>query len=368
MQKLDIWFWQRMVTPHMAYLATALARRGHEVTYVAENELAPDRIALGWDLPNLGGASLRFSSSAKEARLLAKEAPEQAIHITQGLRSNGTIRFAQAVIKARGLRHFVVMETVNEKKWRYPKWLLYFILLARWARALDGILAIGAETPAWLRRLGPKELKVFPFAYFLSEPSDLGAAVGGLRFRFIFVGSLIPLKRVDFFLKSLALLKGFDFEVQVIGDGPQRPVLESLAQQLLPDRVSFLGVRPSLEIPRYMEKADCLVLPSSHDGWGAVISEALMVGTTVICSEECGARGVVEASKKGGVFRNSDEAEFRKLLETALVCGKVGKDQRSTLRSWARCLGAEAGASYLEALLSAGANSMSCIKPPWLRA
>lgn len=32
----SVWFWQRIVSPHMAGLASALAKRGCQVVYVAE--------------------------------------------------------------------------------------------------------------------------------------------------------------------------------------------------------------------------------------------------------------------------------------------------------------------------------------------
>jgi hypothetical protein len=40
---------------------------------------------------------------------------------------------------------------------------------------------------------------------------------------------------------------------------------------MLPGRVSFRGLLPISNIPGHMAAADCLVLPSSHDGWGAVV-------------------------------------------------------------------------------------------------
>jgi hypothetical protein len=63
----------------------------------------------------------------------------------------------------------------------------------------------------------------------------------------------------------------------------------------------------STEVPRAMAQADCLVLPSIHDGWGAVASESLMVGTPVVCSDACGVAGVVQASGVGGVFPVKDK-------------------------------------------------------------
>lgn len=49
---MHIWFWQRMVTPHMAELVTELARQGCNVTYVAEEQMAADRTEQGWTVPS----------------------------------------------------------------------------------------------------------------------------------------------------------------------------------------------------------------------------------------------------------------------------------------------------------------------------
>jgi glycosyltransferase involved in cell wall biosynthesis len=50
------------------------------------------------------------------------------------------------------------------------------------------------------------------------------------------------------------------------------------------------------------------VLPSRFDGWGAVVNEALMVGTPVICSDRCGASDVIENGRNGYVFE-ADNAD-----------------------------------------------------------
>ena len=312
MAKLKICFWQRMVTPHMAYLAEALSRHGHQVTYIAEVSLAEDRADLGWQLPDLEGVELHYATNTKEAKAMVAGAAPETVHLTQGLRSNGNVASAQNIIRSSGQRHFVLMETVCERGiLGFVKPVLYQLLLRRWGHDLEGILAIGVETPRWLGRIAPKHLKIFPFAYFLDEKDDLPPNTDASRFRFIFVGALIHRKRVDFLFHMLAVLSDNDFELEVVGDGPLRANLEVLAGQILPGRVSFSGVLPISDIPRHMASADCLVLPSSHDGWGAVVSEALMAGTPVICSAACGSRNVVHASGVGGVFDTFDKISLK---------------------------------------------------------
>jgi glycosyltransferase involved in cell wall biosynthesis len=114
-----------------------------------------------------------------------------------------------------------------------------------------------------------------------------------------------------------------------------------------------------------MAQADCLVLPSVHDGWGAVISEALMVGTPVICSDACGAAGVVKASGSGGVFRRDrfDELQFE--LNKQLQSGSIDIDNRIRIASWARALDANAGARYLINIFDYSINGGIRPSPPW---
>ena len=142
-----------------------------------------------------------------------------------------------------------------------------------------------------------------PFAYFLKEPDTKYLLEQNPRnnknrpFRFIFVGQLIKLKRVDHLLKGLKDLKNKNIELWIVGNGPEKKRLEALANFLLPKKVRWLGVLSINKIPDVLSQVDCLVLPSRYDGWGAVVTESLMVGTPVICSNKCGSSIIVQASK-----------------------------------------------------------------------
>ena len=60
------------------------------------------------------------------------------------------------------------------------------------------------------------------------------------------------------------------------------------------------------EVYQFINVADCLVLPSKHDGWGTVVSEALISGVPAICSDTCGVAEVVKLSNYGGVFKSGN--------------------------------------------------------------
>ena len=109
-----------------------------------------------------------------------------------------------------------------------------------------------------------------------------------------------------------------------------------------------------------------LVLPSLHDGWGAVVSEALIAGTPVICSDACGSAGVVEASGVGCVFPSGDVEALSACLSQMLSTGPLDDVRRQQLAAWAHALGVSAGAVYLRSILDSNGSQPSRPSPPWL--
>ena len=365
-----VWFWQRIVSPHMAGLAAALAAAGRDVTYVAEQEMSADRAAQGWQVPPLGAARLRFAPTSDAVREAVREAPEDSIHICQGLRANGLVGVAQRTLAERGIRQWVIMETVDDSGWRGAlKRLEYRRLIRQWRPRIEGVLATGHATPGWLAGRGIPADRVFPFAYFLPDrPQPIAQRFEPQApFRFLFVGRFIELKRIDLLIDALGRLGGANFELVLAGSGPLEAALRTLAEKKLPGRVDWLGRRPIGEIPALMAEADCLVLPSRNDGWGAVVSEALMAGTPAICSDACGAAGIAQASGVGGVFPAGNVEALAALLRQVIARGRQTPEGRATLANWACCLDATAGAKYLEEILLHKTDMTATARPalPW---
>lgn len=367
--KRNVWIWQGIISPHMAGLAVALTQRGCDVTYVAQQALSHDRARQGWSQPSLAGVRLQIMDSGAAAAELAASAPVDSIHLCGGLRSNGPIRAAQAALARRRARQWSVIETVDDAGWRGPlKRLEYGRLFGRWRERLEGILAIGHATPAWLTARGMPADRVFPFAYFLPRHESVDSeerAIPG-PFRYLFVGQLIERKCLDQLIDCLRHLEIGDFQLAVAGSGPREARLRKMAARVLPGRVDWLGTLAMAAVPAEMARADCVVLPSRHDGWGAVVSEALMVGTPAICSDACGAAGVVRASSRGGVFGRDDRAGLVRLLRRALSKGHATRAERMSLFHWAECLSAEAGADYLLQILGHVEGLTERPLPPWL--
>lgn len=365
-----IYFWQRIISPHMAGLAAALAQRGHQVTYVAEREMSRERAAQGWKAPNLGSVRCQLAGDIGAVDSVVRQAPIDSVHICQGMRANGLVQRAQQQLRRRGMFYWITMETIDDEGWAgLAKRSVYRYQWLQHRKYLDGILAIGQKTPAWLAQRGFAPDKIYPFAYFLpiSAAPRREETNQGRPFRFVYAGQMIPRKRVDLLLAALADLVGLDMELVLIGDGPLHASLQTQAQQLGLKSVRWLGQLPMSQVQGVLAEADCLILTSRHDGWGAVVSESLMAGTPAICSDACGSATAVHASGVGGVFASGNKDGLIRLMRHCFEKGKISPKERIRISTWSNALGADAGAQYLAEILNHAANGGEKPMPPWIR-
>jgi len=122
--------------------------------------------------------------------------------------------------------------------------------------------------------------------------------LGFRRMTLLSVGNLVPLKGHDLAIRALQLLPGM--ELVIIGDGPEREALGTLARELgLSDRVTFVGVMAQEDLRHYFGAADALVLASSREGWANVLLESMACGTPVIATKVGGTPEVVTAPEAG---------------------------------------------------------------------
>lgn len=366
-----VFFWQRLVSPHISGLAVALAEQGCEVVYAAVQPLTRERVEQGWSLPSLDGVRVELVPTLDAALRLIDRSPLDFIHICSGVRGNGLIGDVQRLLAQRRLRHWIIIETVDDSGWRgFVRRFFYRWSFAIWQQTGEGVLAIGNSTLAWMSARGVLPFRLFPFAYFLSSPliASCESYRGIGRFRILFVGQFIELKRLDHLVGALAGVPHLDFELAVVGSGPLEGQWRNIAEAALPGRVDWIGRLPLENVPAEMARADCLVLPSRHDGWGAVVSEALMVGTPVICSDACGSSGVVRSSRHGGVFPVGDVRSLARLLAEIISKGRLRAEERSALASWAVCLGGQAGAHYLLEIFRHMDGAAERPVPPWAAA
>jgi glycosyltransferase involved in cell wall biosynthesis len=95
----------------------------------------------------------------------------------------------------------------------------------------------------------------------------------------LFVGRLIPQKQVDLLIRACIPL--FDrCQLVIVGDGPSRLDLESLAQAYA-QRICFLGYKSGVDLAHCFIASDIFALPGSG---GLAIHQAMSYGKPIIVS------------------------------------------------------------------------------------
>lgn len=107
-------------------------------------------------------------------------------------------------------------------------------------------------------------------------------------------------------------------EFLLVGDGPLRPSLEQLAQELgLGGRVVFMGERR--DIPAVLAAMDVSVLPAiSNESLPNVILESMAAGVPVIATRVGGSPELIDDGKTGLLVPPDDEASLVSALERLL--------------------------------------------------
>jgi glycosyltransferase involved in cell wall biosynthesis len=138
----------------------------------------------------------------------------------------------------------------------------------------------------------------------LFRPVDHAAAriaLGFTRPTLLRVGNLVALKRHRLMVEALAGLPEFD--LIIVGEGPERAAIGALARELrLADRVRFLGRVPQDRLPEIYTAADLLLLVSTSEGWPNVLLESMACGTAVIVSALDGIADIVAAPEAGCIL------------------------------------------------------------------
>jgi glycosyltransferase involved in cell wall biosynthesis len=123
----------------------------------------------------------------------------------------------------------------------------------------------------------------------------------------------------------------------IVGDGPDRGMLENLARSCgLSECIEFAGRRSRAEVVALLEQSDVFVLPSFAEGVPVVLMEALAAGVPVVATRIAGVPELVEHGANGLLAPPGDSSTLARHIGTLLndpdLRDRLGRRGRSTVQ------------------------------------
>ena len=119
-----------------------------------------------------------------------------------------------------------------------------------------------------------------------------------------------------------------DCSLDMIGEGPSRPFLESLIRkQGLQGRIRLLGSKSQNYIASHLCDYDIFVQPSRYEGFGLTVAEAMASQVPVIVSSGQGPEEVTSGQTYGWVFHSGNSKDLAQIIACAFDNYKVFLDK-----------------------------------------
>jgi glycosyltransferase involved in cell wall biosynthesis len=207
--------------------------------------------------------------------------------------------------------------------------------LERAAMALpDEIITDSPETEIRLRRLlGPDaHLSMIPLGIDLESVDAASAHSDAVDV--VFVGRLLEHKGADRLIEAIALLRadGHDVTCRVIGNGPQHAELVAATIELGVDDLVELrtDVGEQSDLFAHLKSARIFVLPSTREGFGIAVLEALACGLPVVTTSHPDnlARLLVDVPA-AGVLCEPEAVHIAAAITIALGIERVDASERA---------------------------------------
>lgn len=129
---------------------------------------------------------------------------------------------------------------------------------------------------------------------------------------FLVAGRVIYRKGHTFLFDAIkAINTKSDFEVRILGDGPDMASLKSVfgKDNFLQKHITFVGSIPFTKMKEEYDKADVFLMPSIRETTGSVLLEAMSNGLPIIAMDKFGS-GILLHKDIGWTFGGNDRKDF----------------------------------------------------------
>ena len=225
------------------------------------------------------------------------------------------------------------------------------------------LLCSGAFVSGDFELMGQYRGRAYKWGYFPETKyyDDIGAVISAKTpARILWAGRCIHWKQPELAAQLAERLRdeNIPFSMKIIGSGEmQKPLMDFIAAKNLGNCVEIPGSMPPDGIRAEMEKAQIFLFTSNdHEGWGAVLNEAMNSGCAVVAGDKIGAVPyLIRNNYNGIIFRdkNIDDLtqKVKALLSEPSRMSELGRNAYDSIASeWSPRIAAERFMKLSEAL------------------
>ncbi|HEU4745515.1 MAG TPA: glycosyltransferase family 4 protein [Anaerolineales bacterium] len=330
-----------------AHIADQFERMGHSVTVVTSRfgTLPHREVKGGMTIYRIPGLRRRQDrSNPLEQILFILSAALWTLRMIPRFRPHATLAFfgvpsgpvAWLIKKLFRIPYIVSLRGGDVPGFRPYDFRLYHKLAAPFLRVIWRNAAAVVANSGGLRQLAnafdPRfEIPVIPNGIDLDSYKITGR---DWTFpRLLSAGRIVHQKGLDLAMRGLGGLKELNWEWHIAGDGPQMPILQSLAKELgIGDRVHFLGWQSREELMKCYGQSNIFLFPSRHEGMPNALLEAMASGLPVVASCIAGNEELVVDGETGYLVPSEDieslQTALKKLLSDPLLREQMGRASR----------------------------------------
>jgi glycosyltransferase involved in cell wall biosynthesis len=181
----------------------------------------------------------------------------------------------------------------------------------------NGYLAASRRAEQYLRYLGAKNIYLYYCAIDVGKVKRNGQSefvnTGFDERNFVVIARFVTKKNYPFILKSFESYSSSvanPRRLVLCGYGPLEAEIRSAiaASEMLSRYVDVVGYLRTDQIPELLGRSLALLLPSTEEQFGIVVTEALAVGIPVVISTCCGATDLINSTVNGYVVEPNNVA------------------------------------------------------------
>ena len=339
---MKIAFFSNYMNHHQLPLSNALSELADSYHFVATKPIPDKKLKFGYEDMN----SLPFVVRAYEPNLHG--------HVAELLQDSDVVIFGDSGADYIPQRmkdnklSFLFAERFFKKGWYQKFKPTTRKRLARKTTDFNGknlhLLCAGAYVASDARSIGFKN-QCFRWGYLPEVQSlDLESVIGQKQSTakpvILWVGRFLPWKRPEEAIQLARYLRdaNLDFELQMIGAGKREPKLHKLIDKYdLTSEVKLLGsVSPDVVREKMLTASIFLLTSDYHEGWGAVLNEAMNSACCCVCSKAAGsAPTLITHNDNGLLYKFGKRQEMCEqvagVLRSAVHRQTIGRNAYATM-------------------------------------